>query len=249
MRLDLYILSLYPQLSRNKIQNLIKNNLVKINNKIISKPSFEIENNINLNIEIIEKIENIRVSRAGYKLDGWFNETRFNIKNLIVLDIGASTGGFTEVLLEKGVSKVYALDVGTLQLDQKLKNDPRVVSIENMDIRNFYSEKFDFITCDVSFISLSNILKDIDRLANKYILFLFKPQFEVGKNIKRDSYGVVKDYNIIYKRIEEFKNECLNLGWNQISFLPSKLYGKDGNREFFLFFTISDFGKIPSIND
>ena len=101
MRLDLYILSLYPQLSRNKIQNLIKNNLVKINNKIISKPSFEIENNINLNIEIIEKIENIRVSRAGYKLDGWFNETRFNIKNLIVLDIGASTGGFTEVLLEK----------------------------------------------------------------------------------------------------------------------------------------------------
>ncbi len=243
MRLDLFLLNKYSDLTRNKIQHLIKHNSVFVDGNLISKNSFEVNEN---NIIEISTVDKIRVGRAGYKLANWFKDTEINIKDFIVLDIGASTGGFTEVLLEQEASKVYAVDVGTSQLVEKLKNDSRVVSIENMDIRqfNFNNYKFDFITCDVSFISLSLILKDIDRLANNYILLLFKPQFEVGREIKRNHNGVVKDDKAVYNRLEEFKNECRNLNWIEISTIDSKINGKEGNKEIFLFFQTSKFVKI-----
>ena len=150
------------------------------------------------------------------------------------LDIGAAAGGFTQVLLEKGAKSVVALDIGTNQLDERLKKDERVQSVEKTDIKSYQSaEKFEFISCDISFISLKNVLCCIDELAQSFILLLFKPQFEVGISAKRDKCGVVKDEKAIIKAKAEFEKECASLGWLLKGFAPSTIKGKEGNVEFF----------------
>jgi 23S rRNA (cytidine1920-2'-O)/16S rRNA (cytidine1409-2'-O)-methyltransferase len=234
LRADQYIAEKFPEFSRNQIQTLIKNGEILLNGKTLKKSSFKIEDEPE--IEFLKK--QIYVGRGGDKLALFFDEVEIDISEKTVLDVGASTGGFTEVLLEKGASKVFALDVGTLQLHEKLRNDSRVISIENMDIRNFQTtEKFELITVDVSFISLHSIISDLYRLGNKYLLLLFKPQFEVGKNVKRDSRGVVLDQKAIEKSETEFIEKCeKEFSLKLISKQESKVSGKEGNKEFFLFF-------------
>ena len=235
MRLDLYLTQTFNIQSRNKALELVKSDKVKIDGAIISKASFNVEQNHQ--VEILE--DDFYVSRAAYKLKYFLQELKhFELKNKNALDIGSSTGGFTQVLLENEVSKVTCVDVGSNQLHERIKHHPKITFFENTDIRNFQSEDiFEVVTCDVSFISILNILNDIHRLASKDIIILFKPQFEVGTNVKRDKKGVVKDKNAMIKAREKFLHSILALNWNLKYSSMSKLQGKDGNEEELFYFS------------
>ena len=233
MRLDIYLTQFLNIQSRNKAAEIIKSNKVKIDGKIVSKASFIL--NENMKVELLE--ENFYVSRAAYKLKYFLDEISIDMKMKNCLDIGSSTGGFTQILLENDVNKVVCVDVGSNQLHEKIKNDKRIEFFENQDIRTFQSkENFDIVTCDVSFISILNIINDINRLSKEKIIILFKPQFEVGTNVKRDKKGVVKDKKAILRSREKFINECKLLNWELLYSSPSKLEGKDGNEEELFYF-------------
>ena len=158
----------------------------------------------------------------------------FNLAGADVLDVGSSTGGFVQILLQRGAKSVTALDVGSSQLSEILRRDPRVIVRENTDIREFESEKkFDLITCDVSFISLNLILKSLARLAKSALIVLFKPQFEVGAEVKRNKKGVLKDEKAVCAARAKFERLCAELGLAVLHASACKITGKEGNREFF----------------
>ena len=157
-----------------------------------------------------------------------------NLAGVDVLDVGSSTGGFVQILLQRGAKSVTALDVGSSQLSEILRRDPRVIVRENTDIREFESEKkFDLITCDVSFISLNLILKSLASLAKNALIVLFKPQFEVGAEIKRNKKGVLKDEKAAHGARAKFERLCAELGLATLHASACKITGKEGNREFF----------------
>ena len=234
MRLDLYLSTNFNIQSRNKASELIKSNKVKCDGVIITKPSFKVEGNHK--IELLE--DDFYVSRAAYKLKYFLDELKhFDLKNKNSLDIGSSTGGFTQILLDNNVSSVTCVDVGSNQLHKRVKDDKRISFYENTDIRVFQSKyAFEIVTCDVSFISILHIIEDINRLSKKDIIILFKPQFEVGTNVKRDKKGVVKDIKAIDKSRNKFLDNCELLGWKLKACAKSKLEGKDGNEEELFYF-------------
>lgn len=157
-----------------------------------------------------------------------------NLAGADVLDVGSSTGGFVQILLQRGAKSVTALDVGSSQLSEILRRDPRVIVRENTDIRKFESEKkFDLITCDVSFISLNLILKSLASLAKSALIVLFKPQFEVGTEAKRNKKGVLKDEKAAHGARAKFERLCAELGLAVLHAGACKITGKEGNREFF----------------
>ncbi len=216
--------------SRNRALDAIKRGRVSVNGKI-AKPSTRCNENSQIDIDI----EKFYVSRASRKLELFLEEYPLDLKGKVALDIGSSTGGFVQILLEKGVESVTAVDVGSDQLHHSLRDNERVYLYENMDIRDFKSETlFNLITCDVSFISVVKILNHIDRLLNSGgdIILLFKPQFEVGKGVKRDSRGVVLDSRAIESAKERFKQATSDLGWKLCYTTNSKLSGKSGNIEY-----------------
>lgn len=234
MRLDLYLTQNCNIQSRNKAHELIKANKIKIDGKVISKPSFKIEKESK--VEILE--EDFFVSRAAYKLKYFLDECSLNLDNKNALDIGSSTGGFTQILLSQNVQHVTCVDVGSNQLHSSIKGNEKVTFFENTDIRNFNPDKsYDIVTCDVSFISVLNIIEHIHALANKDIIVLFKPQFEVGANVKRDKKGVVQDSKAIAMARVRFLDTIALLKWNLHYSAMSKLQGKDGNHEELFYFS------------
>ena len=235
MRLDIYLTKKHNIQSRNKAQELIKAKKILVDNHIITKPSFIIEDKHTITIDE----DQFYVSRAAYKLKYFLDDNKIDLKDSIALDIGSSTGGFTQILLSSNVKSVTCVDVGSNQLHKSIKDNNKIIIKENTDIRDFIStKKFDLVTCDVSFISILNIIEDINRLSSNKIIILYKPQFEVGKNIKRDSKGVVLDENIIEKCKNEFIFKTKELGWDLIISEKSKLSGKSGNVEELFYFTI-----------
>nr|WP_314071135.1 SAM-dependent methyltransferase [uncultured Campylobacter sp.] len=157
-----------------------------------------------------------------------------NLAGADILDVGSSTGGFVQILLQRGAKSVTALDVGSSQLSEILRRDPRVIVRENTDIREFISEKeFDLITCDVSFISLNLVLKSLASLAKSALIVLFKPQFEVGAEAKRNKKGVLKDEKAVCAARAKFEQLCAELGLAVLHASACKITGKEGNREFF----------------
>ena len=234
MRLDLYLTKNFNIQSRNKANELIKSNKVKVNGLIISKPSFIVEDDH----EIVLLEEDFYVSRAAYKLKFFLEELNLDLKNSLALDIGSSTGGFAQILLENNVKSVTCVDVGSNQLHERVKVDSRVVFFENTDIRDFKSDQvFDIVTCDISFISILNVIDSINSLNFKKFIILFKPQFEVGTNVKRDKKGVVKDKNAITKARDNFLAKTISLNWKLLYSNKSKLQGKDGNEEELFYFS------------
>ncbi|DAB29013.1 MAG TPA: TlyA family rRNA (cytidine-2'-O)-methyltransferase [Sulfurimonas sp. UBA12504] len=228
-RLDNYLVENGFCESRNKAQELIKEGFVCINDKEILKSSYQVEVHDNVSVGEHKKY----VSRSAHKLSTFLDAIEMDVKEKIALDIGSSTGGFTQVLLEYGAKEVSAVDVGRDQLHKNLRADNRVFSYESCDIREFVSEKnFDLIVSDVAFISLLYILDAVDRLASKDIILLFKPQFEVGKAVKRDNNGVVQDEKAIQNAMIKFEDACELKGWKLVKKLPSKLSGKEGNLEY-----------------
>ncbi len=244
MRFDKFVSAKFG-ISRNKALELIENQSVLLNEKSY-KSAFEVQNLLEnaQNVSDDELLQNatlqltlldeIYPSRAALKLKGFLADFAIDIRGKKCLDIGAAAGGFTQVLLENGAQSVIALDIGSNQLDANLRQNERVQSMENTDIKAFKSdEKFDVITCDISFVSLKSVLFSIDKFAQSLILLLFKPQFEVGIYAKRDKKGVVKDEKAVMKAKAEFEKECASLGWLLLGTSESKLKGKEGNVEFF----------------
>lgn len=231
MRADLAVADVL-NISRNKACELIKNGSIFINNEPLKKTN----KNLNTTDEI-KLLGKIYVSRAALKLKGFLEDLGLNLNGICALDVGSSSGGFTQILLENGVLSVTALDVGSNQLDINLRQNPKIIIKENTDIREFKSDKFDLVTVDVSFISLLKILPNIDGLAKKDIIILYKPQFEVGNNIKRNSKGVITDQMAIKKAKSNFEKSCLELGWKLNFTSSSKITGKEGNLEFLYYYT------------
>lgn len=228
MRLDSYLVELGLVESRNKAQQLIKDHAVSVDGKIIDKVSFEADETMSVTMA-----DNTQyVSRAAIKLKGFLPFTQWDLTGLNALDIGSSTGGFTQVLLEEGVGHVTCVDVGSDQLHPSLRSDGRVTVFENTDIRNFVPEKtYDIVTCDVAFIPLELVLDSINRLSARHIVVLFKPQFQVGREVKRDKNGVVKDNQAIGKAMIKFEDTCSLLGWQLIAKETAHIAGKEGNQE------------------
>lgn len=228
MRLDSYLVEQGFVESRTKAQNLIKEHAVSVDGKIIDKVSFDVAEGM----EVVLADTEIYVSRAAIKLKGFLPYTEWDLKGLRALDIGSSTGGFTQVLLENNVQSVTCVDVGSDQLHPSLRTDPRVSVHENTDIRSFSSEvPFEIVTCDVAFIPLELILDSIDSLASRYIVLLFKPQFQVGREVKRDKNGVVKDDKAIGKAMIRLEDACTLKGWKLIAKEVAHISGKEGNQE------------------
>lgn len=218
MRLDDRVKEIF-NISKTKAQKYIREGIVKIDDKIVTKPGYilkdkEKNNKKEYNIEIIEeKNRYIYVSQGALKLKKAVEEFNLEeiLKDNICIDIGSSTGGFTEILLENGVKKVYSIDVGTSQLDEKLKRNNKVISIENTDFRNiqidkenkFRNDNIDTIVGDLSFISLKKIIEKIGEISPENMILLIKPQFEVGEDIARKYNGVIDDKNKHIEIIED----------------------------------------------
>lgn len=230
MRLDNFLFKNNFAKSRNKASELIKNNSVKVNGKIISKPSFIVD--IDCNIEILKEVF---VSRAGEKLDSYIKANNLDFSGMNILDIGSSKGGFTQVLLKYNAKSITCVDVGRDQLDISLRNNPKIKLFESCDIREFRSSYlFDFIVCDVSFISIKYILDSIFRLLNGEALLLFKPQFEVGRDVKRNKKGVVIKKEAIDSALDNILTLINDYGFKILNIESSALKGKEGNEEIFI---------------
>lgn len=238
MRLDVWLADNY-KISRNKAQFAIDAEKVKVNGVLVKKSWYKVEENDS--VELISQEEIHYVARSAFKLKWLLGEMNWDLKNKICLDIWASTGWFTQVLLENEVAKVCAVDVGTLQLHEKIRQDMRVESFENTDIRDFAQKNktysFDFIFCDVSFISLELILESVLQLKKTHtkVALLYKPQYEVGKN-NLTKLGVPKSQEIIDTQLSHF---CLILKekWvKEYKITLSCLTGENGNKEYFIIF-------------
>jgi len=179
------------------------------------------------------------VSRGGIKLDHGLTHFGFDVTDAVALDIGSSTGGFTEVLLSRGAAKVYAVDVGTNQLAWKLRQNPRVVVLEQTNARTLDAtiipEPVDIVVCDASFISLAKVLEAPLKLAKPgaKLVALVKPQFEAGRE-EVGKGGVVRD-PVVHERVcTEAKAWVESRGWAVLGVTPSPITGPEGNVEFLL---------------
>lgn len=230
MRLDLYLVEKGFYTTRSKAQNAIKNGDVKVSNNPNPKSSDEVSDNDT--IEIL-KDSCPYVSRGGLKLETAIKSFNLDFNGKTVLDIGASTGGFTDCSLKNGAKLVFAVDVGTSQLDDSLKNNPKVKSFENTNILDFKcQEHFDFVVMDVSFVTIEYLLPGIKNFISDDTTFiaLIKPQFELeGKRFKN---GIVKDYHLWLDAIEKVSNALNQEGLSIYKLVKSQIKGGDGNQEF-----------------
>lgn len=239
MRADLFVANSL-KISRNKASELILDGKIEIDGRKISKASADIVNSDVNSHSRISVLGDIYVGRGAIKLNGFLERIHLDLRELNALDIGSSTGGFVQALLANGIKSVVALDVGSGQLADVLREDSRVEVRENTDIRDFAlsdGRKFGLITADVSFIPLEMILKSVDVLSEFAIILLFKPQFQVGIAAKRDKRGVVKNESEIAKAKSRFERECLKLGWELKDSAECVIKGKEGNLERFYYFT------------
>ena len=234
MRLDKYLVAEGYFESRNRAFEAIKAGRVKVDGKK-AKPSVKIDADTRVEVANAK----FYVSRAARKLEAFLEEHPVKINGKRVLDIGSSTGGFAQVVLEHGAASLACVDVGRDQLHISIRSDERVSVHESTDIRDFVAQNgFEVLTCDVSFISVMQIISDIDRLAQSGadIIILYKPQFEVGKEVRRDSKGVVQDMDAIARKKEAFEAEVQKLGWNAVYQDESSVTGKEGNQEYLYHF-------------
>ena len=222
--------------SRAKAKYAIDSGNIYVNNIQITKSSKLIseEDNIEVRGETLKY-----VSRGGLKLEKAINVFEINLNNKICMDIGASTGGFTDVMLQNGAKKVYSVDVGHDQLDEKLINNEKVINLEGTNIKDIDVKDFnaiDFISTDVSFISILQVIPKIYELLKikGNAVILIKPQFEVGKqNLNKN--GVVKDIKIHKKILESIIEQINKIGFEILNLDYSPIKGPAGNIEYLLY--------------
>jgi 23S rRNA (cytidine1920-2'-O)/16S rRNA (cytidine1409-2'-O)-methyltransferase len=236
-RLDLLVQDLYPNLSRNQIQSFILQRKVKVNGQIVDKAGTPIAVDSKIDLEIEEPKY---VSRAGFKLEAALESFKLDVKGLVVLDSGISTGGFTDCLLQRGAKRVYGVDVGFGIVHEKLRNDPRVILYERTNLRYLESlpELVDLATLDLSFISLLKVMPAVCKLLkpDAKIITLIKPQFEAEREDVRRG-GIVRDEDVHEKVIEKIKTGMVEFGFEMETVIESPIRGdKSGNKEFLALF-------------
>ena len=220
--------------SRAKAQAAIEAGLVTADERTVLKPSEQIPTDAKLHASSPHPY----VSRGGLKLAAALDHFGFDPKNRICLDVGASTGGFTQVLLDRGARRVYAVDVGTDQLHKLLRARPEVAALEATDIRQLtpgdIGEPPGFVSIDVSFISLKLTLPSALGLAKSpaHLVALIKPQFEAGPGATKK--GIVRDTATQEAICDDIANLATSLGWRVLGVIPSPVLGGDGNAEFLL---------------
>ncbi|WP_372807049.1 TlyA family RNA methyltransferase [Pontiella sp.] len=226
--------------SREQAQRLIRAAMVSVGEQLATKPGHLFPDDAAITLKAKEKY----VSRGGLKIEGAHERFGFDLQDAICLDIGSSTGGFTDFMLQHGAAKVYAVDCGTNQLHYKLREDPRVVVMENTNARYITREDIpelaDFCSIDTSFISLTKILPPLKGLLKPggHIVSLIKPQFEAGKE-QVGKGGVVRDPAIheqVIEKIRKFGTEELGFEW--LACCTSPIKGPAGNVEFLAYWKV-----------
>ena len=237
-RLDLILVDRNYFETREKAKREIMVGNVIVNDKVETKPGTHFRDDEKLQIKVKDRLK--YVSRGGLKLEKAINHWNINLNNKRVLDIGASTGGFTDCSLQNGAEYVYSVDVGTNQLDWKLRQDARVKSLEQTHIKNLTLElldnkKVDFIVIDVSFISLTKVIPYLNKfiIENGIILMLIKPQFEVGKE-KIGKNGIVIEEKYHDEAIKKIVNCIIENNYELIEIIDSPITGTKGNKEFLI---------------
>ncbi len=216
--------------TRSQAKSLISNGHVSIDGVAILKAGELIDRKANIKI-----LTELFVGRGAYKLDQALLEFKISVKDKIFLDVGASTGGFTEILLNKGAMKVYAIDVGHDQLAPKLRGDHRVINLEGTNIKDLLSlpDIADGAVMDLSFISITKVLGSLKNLLRPEadLIVLVKPQFEAGRErLPKD--GVIKDAKVREEILLEVVEFSTSHGWKHIQTIDSPIEGKSGNKEF-----------------
>ena len=223
--------------SREKAQALIMAGLVFSEGKRVEKPGQRI--GTGSEISLTEKIP--YVSRAGLKLEEALRSFNISVQEKIAADLGASTGGFTDCLLQKGAKKVYAVAVDVKQLDWHLREDPRVVCIEKNARylkREDFADSLDLVTMDLSFISVLKVLPALKEFIGRGVLLsLIKPQFEVGKG-QVGKKGVVRDKALHADVLKKITREAMQIGFFPAGLIKSSVLGQKGNQEFFIVWTL-----------
>lgn len=221
--------------SRSQAKSLIEKGDVLVDGKPVKKAGelIDVESKIEINAPLY-------VGRGAFKLEKALSEFKINPKDLVGIDIGASTGGFTEVLLLNGASKVYAIDVGHDQLAQKLREDSRVINLEGTNIRDLHAldELADVAVMDLSFISITKVLANVFKLLKPdgKLIALVKPQFEAGiERLPKD--GVIKDVKVREQILAEVTTFAENNGWIHLQSILSPIEGKTGNVEYLCLFS------------
>ncbi len=235
-RLDVYLVNNKYFDSRAKAARAIAGGAIEVDGSVATKAACVVGENSK--IKILKETEKY-VSRGGYKLEEAINKFNLDFKDKTVLDIGASTGGWTDCALQHGAKKVYAVDVGKGQLEPKIRAKKSVVSLENFNALNLGQEIFDecdFIVCDVSFTSGLKLFETLcEKIKNQKIVWLVKPQFECGKTLAKKHKGILPD-----KTSQEVAKDCINKATKQYlveGFIESPIKGGDGNMEFLALMT------------
>ncbi|MDO5563760.1 MAG: TlyA family RNA methyltransferase [Eubacteriales bacterium] len=252
IRLDIFLLENGYASSREKAKSMIMEGLVFVNNQREDKAGTLIKPDQKIEIKS-DKLK--YVSRGGYKLEKALDVFNINVNDKICLDIGASTGGFTDCFLQNGAKKVYAIDVGTNQLDYKLRINEKVISIEQFNAKNLnielFNEEINIVSMDVSFISILKIIPKIKNVIQNEAecIFLIKPQFEAGKEIVDKGKGVIKDKNIQKDIIENILKyvKSINFSIKGLDYSPIK--GPKGNIEFLLYLSLNNNEENKELED
>lgn len=248
-RIDILLVERGLAESRNQAQRLVMAGEVRAEGEMIHKPSSQ----VNINAEIEVKTRPPYVSRGGKKLAAAFEAFAIDVRGKVCVDVGASTGGFTDCLLQNGASKVYAIDVGYGVLHWKLRKDARVVVMERTNARyvDALPEPVELVTIDASFISLNLILPAVMGWlegAHGQVIALIKPQFEAGRKAAAVHAGVIKDRSVHAQVLDATLSDAVALGFYPTGLIPSPIRGPKGNIEFLvdLRLTAPDQGQVLS---
>ena len=238
-RLDILLVDKGICTSRERAKANIMAGLVFVDGQRVDKAGEK----VNIDADIVFKGEELKyVSRGGLKLEKAMNEFNISLKDKVCMDIGASTGGFTDCMLQNDASKVFSVDVGYGQFAWKLRTDERVVCMERTNIRYVtpedIGEKLDFASIDVSFISLRTIMPAVKNLLKETgeVVALIKPQFEAGRD-KVGKKGVVRDKEVHHEVILKIVNYLIENEFNILGLSYSPIKGPEGNREYLVYFT------------
>jgi 23S rRNA (cytidine1920-2'-O)/16S rRNA (cytidine1409-2'-O)-methyltransferase len=223
--------------SRTKAQAMVMAGVVLVDEQRVEKPSQQFDSNSTIRVKGGDDPTNRYVGRGGLKLEAALREFRLDVSGLTCLDVGASTGGFTDCLLQHGAKKVVALDVGHNQIDWRLRNDPQVEVREGINARYLkpedFAQKFDVAVMDVSFISATKVLPAVVPLLVERgsVVTLIKPQFEVGRG-EVGGGGVVRDPGKRTRAVEQVNDAARALGLEVVNVIESPIHGAEGNVEY-----------------